>query len=152
MVSFKELAEQRKITLRMDVSRADLPVEGDAEKIGMALSNLVKNALTFTNEGGHILVAAEQLPGYVKVMISDDGIGIPAKDMQSIFDRFYQVEQHLTRRHGGMGLGLSIARDLIEAHGGQIWVESVEGKGSRFSFILPHNPAQVSAAEKVFIS
>ncbi|HVN54179.1 MAG TPA: ATP-binding protein [Anaerolineaceae bacterium] len=152
VLSFKDLAERKKISLRTDVSRANLSIEGDAEKIGMALSNLVKNALTFTNEGGHVLVSAEQLPGYVKVMVTDDGIGIPAKDIQSIFERFYQVEQHLTRRHGGMGLGLSIARDLIEAHGGRIWVESVEGKGSRFSFILPHNLSQVSAAEKVFTS
>jgi two-component system sensor histidine kinase VicK len=61
------------------------------------------------------------------------------------------VEKHLTRKHGGIGLGLSIAKEMVEMHGGKIWVESVEGKGSRFSFILPLNAAQVSAAEKVFL-
>jgi len=148
--SFREMAVQRKVTLRVDISKASVNLEGDSEKIELALGNLIKNALIFTNAGGHVLVTAEPLPGYVKISVSDDGIGIPAKDLQSVFERFYQVEKHLTRRHGGMGLGLSIARDAIEAHGGRIWVESVEGKGSRFSFILPHNPAQASAAQKVF--
>jgi len=64
-------------------------------------------------------------------------MGIPAKDLEMIFERFYQVESHLTRKHGGMGLGLSVARGMIEMHGGRIWVESEEGKGSVFTFLLP---------------
>jgi signal transduction histidine kinase len=79
-------------------------------------------------------------------------VGIPAKDLSRIFDRFYQVESHLTRKHGGMGLGLSVAKAMIEMHGGRIWAESVEGKGSRFTIILPVNAAQASAAEKVFLT
>jgi two-component system sensor histidine kinase VicK len=92
----------------------------------------------------------EEVPGFMKISVSDNGIGIPPEEQEKIFQRFYQVEKHLTRRHGGLGLGLSIARDMIEMHGGRIWVESVEGKGSRFSFILPLNVAQSNAAERVF--
>ena len=143
-------ATNRKVRLSVESKQANLTVEGDPEKISMALRNLVKNALTFTNPDGVVKVTAEQLPGYVKVAVLDNGIGIPEAEQEKIFQRFYQVEKHLTRKHGGIGLGLSIAKEMVEMHGGKIWVESVEGKGSRFTFILPMNAAQVSAAEKVF--
>jgi signal transduction histidine kinase len=146
-----DLADRNKLTLMMDLSRANLTIEGDRPKIVQALTQLVKNALTFTNAGGRVLVAAEQLPGFIKISVSDNGIGIPAKDLSHVFDRYFQVQDHLTRRHGGVGLGLSIAKEIVESHNGRIWVESVEGKGSRFSFILPHNTAQVSAAQRVFV-
>jgi signal transduction histidine kinase len=149
--AFHELAREKQITIKIDVpQKALLFVEGDAEKIGMALRNLVKNALTFTNEGGQVRVRAEEVPGYVKISVIDNGIGIPASEQEKIFQRFYQVEKHMTRTHGGMGLGLSITKDMVEMHGGRIWVESVEGKGSRFTFLLPLNAAQVAAAQRVF--
>jgi signal transduction histidine kinase len=151
--AFQELAKEKQITIRIDVpQKALLIVEGDAEKIGIALRNLVKNALTFSNEGGQVRVRAEEVPGYVKISVIDNGIGIPASEQEKIFQRFYQVEKHMTRTHGGMGLGLSIAKDMVEMHGGRIWVESVEGKGSRFTFLLPLNAAQVTAAQRVFQS
>ena len=87
----------------------------------------------------------------MKVSEIEDGIGIPPKDFPRIFERFYQVESHLTRRHGGMGLGLSVAKVMIEMHGGRIWVESVEGKGSNFTFLLPVNATQVESASNVFL-
>jgi signal transduction histidine kinase len=148
--SFAQEASDRKIHLSHQSKQPNLSVEGDPEKIAMALRNLVKNALTFTNPDGMVKVTAEQLPGYVKIAVLDNGIGIPEAETEKIFQRFYQVEKHLTRKHGGIGLGLSIAKEMVEMHNGKIWVESVEGKGSRFSFILPINAAQVSAAEKVF--
>ena len=144
-------ATNRKVRLSVESKQTNLTVEGDPEKISMALRNLVKNALTFTNPDGVVKVTTEQLPGYVKVAVLDNGIGIPEAEQEKIFQRFYQVEKHLTRKHGGIGLGLSIAKEMVEMHGGKIWVESVEGKGSRFTFILPMNAAQVSAAEKVFV-
>jgi signal transduction histidine kinase len=147
---FLNEAGKRKIRLSVESKQANLTVEGDPEKISMALRNLVKNAITFTNADGMVKVTAEQLPGYVKVAVLDNGIGIPEGEQEKIFQRFYQVEKHLTRKHGGIGLGLSIAKEMVEMHGGKIWVESVEGKGSRFSFILPMNAAQVTAAAKVF--
>lgn len=143
-------AEKKKITLGIDIDESDLMIEGDAEKIGIAISNLVTNGIVFTNEGGHVFVVAEQVPGYVKVAVIDDGIGIPAKDAPHVFERFYQVESHLTRKHGGMGLGLSVAKMMVEMHGGRIWVESAQGKGSIFTILFPLDSAQAQAAGKVF--
>lgn len=148
--SFSNEANQRKIQLSWQSKQPNLTAEGDTEKIAVALRNLVKNALAFTNEGGMVKVTAEQLPGYIKIAVLDNGIGIPEAEQEKIFQRFYQVEKHLTRKHGGIGLGLSIAKEMVEMHSGKIWVESVESKGSRFTFILPLNAAQASAAEKVF--
>ena len=145
--SFFEEAQHKQVSLRVEPGPDDLMVEGDAAKIAIALSNLVKNAITFTNAGGHIMILGEQIPGYAKVSVLDDGIGIPVKDLPRIFERFYQVELHLTRKHGGLGLGLSVAKVMVEMHGGRIWVESVEGRGSNFTFILPLEPGS-SAAEK----
>jgi signal transduction histidine kinase len=150
MDSFMEEAGKKHLTLRADTGRAELLVEGDASKISIALSNVVKNALDFTNPGGHVFIVAEQIEGYVKVSVMDDGIGIPAKDLSHIFERFYQVESHLTRKHGGMGLGLSVAKVMTELHGGRIWAESVEGQGSNFTLLLPVNPGQTSPASRVF--
>jgi anti-sigma regulatory factor (Ser/Thr protein kinase)/putative methionine-R-sulfoxide reductase with GAF domain len=105
MGSFHQEAISKGITLSSDTGQQELLVEGDATKIVIALSNLVKNAITFTNAGGHVSIVAGAMPGFVKVSVCDDGIGIPAKDLGHIFERFYQVESHLTRRYGGMGLG-----------------------------------------------
>jgi len=151
--SFQEDARSKKITIRTNLHQtSELMIDGDIEKISIAVSNLIKNAVMFTNEGGHVLVQVEQVPGYVKLSIIDDGIGIPAADLTRIFERFYQVESHLTRKHGGMGLGLSVSKVMVEMHGGRIWAESEEGKGSTFTILLPLNLAQVKAAQKVLNS
>jgi signal transduction histidine kinase len=150
--AYQTEAKQKKIILHADLPKnSDLLIIGDAEKISIAVSNLIKNSLTFTNEGGHVFVSAEQVPGYIKIVVIDDGIGIPVNSLSRIFERFYQVESHLTRKHGGMGLGLSVAKVMVELHGGRIWVESVERKGSQFTILLPTDPSQVRAAERVFI-
>ena len=151
VLSFGDMARQKQINLKADAGAADLLVEADGNKIAIAIGNLVKNAITFTNVGGNILVKCESEPGHVKVSVQDDGVGIPAEDLPRIFERFFQVESHLTRRHGGMGLGLSVAKSMIEMHGGRLWVESVEGKGSNFIFTLPLGPAQAQTAAKAFI-
>ena len=138
IVSFSEMANKKNITIKKALQPGyELWVDVDAGKVAIVLSNIMKNAITFTNDGGEIIIRGEQHPDYVKVSVKDNGIGIPTKDLQHVFDRFYQVEGHLTRRHGGMGLGLSVAKVMVEMHGGRIWVDSEEGKGSIFSFILP---------------
>ncbi|GAB4504767.1 MAG: hypothetical protein Fur0043_17610 [Anaerolineales bacterium] len=144
--TFSDMAASKNITLRADTGQADLRVEADANKISVALSNLVRNALTFTDPGGQVLVKVTSIPGYVQVSVIDNGIGIPAKDLGRVFERFFQVESHLTRRHGGMGLGLSVAKAMIEMHNGRIWAESVEGRGSNFSFLLPISQTQLNAS------
>jgi signal transduction histidine kinase len=151
--SYQEDARAKKITIRSNLHMTtDLVIDGDVEKISIAVSNLIKNAIMFTNEGGHVFVQVEQVPGYVKISVIDDGIGIPAADLTRIFERFYQVESHLTRKHGGMGLGLSVSKVMVEMHGGRLWAESEEGKGSSFTILLPMNLAQVKAAQKVMNS
>ena len=150
--SFQEIAKGKNVNLHLDIKDSDLLIEGDSEKIEIAVGNLLKNALSFTSDGGHVFVLVEQIPGYAKVAIIDDGIGIPAKDLSYIFERFYQVESHLTRQHSGMGLGLSVAKVMIELHGGRIWAESIPSKGSQFTFLLPLDRDQVDAAQRVFDS
>jgi signal transduction histidine kinase len=137
--SFREMATQKNVTLKAEVPSGDLLfLDVDSAKLTIVVSNLVKNAIAFSNEGGHVNVRAERQTDYIKVAVEDDGVGIPARDLPRIFERFYQVESHLTRKHGGMGLGLSVAKVMIEMHGGRIWAESMEGVGSTFIFLLPN--------------
>ena len=150
--SFQDMAASKNITLQADICDEELPVEADAKKITVAISNLVRNAITFTNEGGQVLVKVEPVTGHAQVSVSDNGIGIPANDLSKVFERFFQVESHLTRRITGMGLGLSVAKTMIELHGGRIWVESVEGEGSTFTFLLPVRPLQANVSNQVFKS
>jgi len=135
---FREEAELKNITLKLEPAGQPFYLHADQVKITIALSNLVKNAIQYTEAGGNVYVMVEEDSGYIKVTVTDNGIGIPARELPRIFDRFYQVETHLTRRYGGMGLGLSVAKAMIELHGGRIWAES-EGRGSRFTFLLPMN-------------
>lgn len=136
--SFQELSIQSQIPITFEASRPPITLQGDAAKIAMALREVIKNALIFSNPGSRVVVKLEpEEPGQVRITVTDNGIGIPVNEQPKIFQRFYQVEKHLTRRHGGMGLGLSIARDMVEMHSGKITVESVEGKGSRFTITLP---------------
>jgi signal transduction histidine kinase len=151
-LSFREMAEQKGVLLSVEKDPDDdLRIEGDSGKLSIALSNLVKNAIAFTNEGGHVFIVGEVEGRFIKVSVVDDGLGIPVKDQPHLFERFYQVESHLTRRHGGMGLGLSVAKAMVEMHNGQIWLESKEGVGSKFTFILPAEGKQGETNPSPFI-
>jgi len=148
---FLDEAKRKGIKLEVDTPPNNpLDIIGDREKIAVVLSNLIENGLTFTDEGGQVGIKAEMDDGYVKVLVVDTGIGVPEGEHERIFDRFYQVESHLTRRHGGMGLGLSIAKAMVEMHNGQIWCESKEGMGSLVCFMLPIDEDKASAAARVF--
>jgi signal transduction histidine kinase len=150
---FQEMARGKGIELEAELQSNDpLKVVGDQEKLTIVLSNLIQNALVFTDEGGQVGVTAEADEGFVKVTVVDTGVGIPEDEQERIFERFYQVESHLTRKHGGMGLGLAIAKAMIEIHNGQIWCESKEGMGSLFSFVIPKDEDKANAAARVFKS
>ncbi len=127
--------------IRLDVMVApEIRVLADAQGIRKVLGNLIHNAIKFTNTGGHIKVEAVRQNDDVQFSISDTGIGIPARDLPRVFERFYKVDRARTREAGerrSTGLGLAIAKHTIEAHGGKIWAESIEGKGSVFFFTLP---------------
>jgi len=116
----------------------DLPlVNIDWQRVNQVLHNILENAVAHTPKGGTINVAVSQKGKWVEVSVSDTGEGIPAEDLPHIFERFYRVDKSRARATGGSGLGLTIAKRLIEAHGGTIVVQSKLGKGSRFSFTLP---------------
>jgi signal transduction histidine kinase len=115
-----------------------LEVNVDRLKLGMALTNILNNAIKFTPSGGKIMLGVEQRPREVWITVTDNGVGLPEGESEKIFDEFYQVEDHMTRRHNGMGIGLSIARGMVEAHGGRLWAQS-DGlnKGTTFYIALP---------------
>ena len=131
------LYQAKQQEMLVDLPQPPLQLKADREKISLVINNLLTNAIKFTDPAGRIMVSAEAKDGSAQVHVADAGIGIPAGEIDHIFDRFYQVEPHLTRAHGGLGLGLAIAKGMIDLHGGRIWVESVEGLGSRFSFSVP---------------
>ncbi len=117
---------------------ADLPhTMIDAEITRQVMDNLLSNAFKFTPEQGTVTIKVESQPQWVVISVIDTGIGIPEDQLQNIFERFYQVDGSSRRRHGGLGLGLSICKKVIEAHGGKISVRSKEGEGSMFTFTLP---------------
>lgn len=120
----------------------DLPdelslVNVDGYRMGQVLGNLLENAVAHTAKGGVITVGARQQSNWVEVSVTDTGEGIPAGDLPNIFERFYRVDKSRTRATGGGGLGLTIAKRLVEAHGGKIEAQSELGKGSRLSFTVP---------------
>jgi signal transduction histidine kinase len=133
----RQFALSKSLEIRQSLPVAAMRMRADREKIRIVLDNLLNNAIKFTPGGGRIQVAVRPQTGMVAVSVLDTGIGIPAHELEHIFDRFYQVESHLTRREGGMGLGLCIVRGMVELHGGRVWAESVPGRGSRFTFTLP---------------
>lgn len=133
------LAEAHGHRLIIDLSGGDALVQVDRTKIGMALSNILNNAIKFTSTGGQIKMATRQhSPREVWITIADNGIGIPGDQLESIFQEFHQVADHMTRQHNGMGLGLSIAQGIVVSHNGRIWAESPGPKqGSTFYIALP---------------
>lgn len=133
------LVKNKAVKIIVDVPD-DLPeVDGDQLRVRQIINNLVSNAAKFTDQG-NIIVAAriyDEQPDRVVISVRDSGIGMTEDQVQVIFDRFRQVDQSHTRRAGGTGLGLSITRELVELHGGELWVDSEFGHGSTFSFSLP---------------
>jgi signal transduction histidine kinase len=129
------------------------PVVADAEKIQRVLVNLLGNAIKFTPPGGHVTIEAcmapirrpfqeetlfgEEDPDAVRITVRDTGIGMAPDQLGRVFEAFYQVDAGPTRAHGGAGLGLSIVRNLVVAHGGEVWAESEPGQGTAVHFTLP---------------
>jgi signal transduction histidine kinase len=112
-------------------------VAGDEGRLLQVFDNLLGNAIKFTPEGKKITVAVKDVGDMVQATVADEGIGIPADQRERVFDRFFQVDGTARRRFGGTGLGLTIAKRIVEAHEGEIWVESDPGEGSAFHFTVP---------------
>jgi signal transduction histidine kinase len=131
------MAQARRIETSSDLPDPLSAVHSDKQKVRSALSNLLRNALKFTPPGGEVGVEVREYGPEIWVTVWDTGIGIDSQEFERIFDPFYQAEPSLTRKHEGMGLGLSIAKGMVELCGGRIWVDSELGEGSRFTFTIP---------------
>jgi PAS domain S-box-containing protein len=143
-------AEDKQISFQSNIE-ADLPeIWGDPERVRQILTNIVDNSFDYTPDGGKIKVEAQHVGDQIEIAISDTGMGIAVHEQERIFDRFYRGEQALIMGVAGAGLGLSVALNMVEMHGGRIWVNSpgIPGKGSTFTVSLPVAPAD-SAPEKV---
>jgi signal transduction histidine kinase len=136
-LAFKTQAVSKGVSISIDLA-SELPhVNIDTQRIAQVLHNLLENALAHTGEGGYITIGATRKANWIEVAVTDTGAGITEEDLPNIFERFYRVDKSRTRATGGSGLGLTIAKRLIEAHGGSIEAQSEIGKGSRFAFTLP---------------
>jgi len=132
----ESLAQNKKLALKTEVAKA-LPIGlGDEQRLTQVLLNLVGNAIKFT-DAGEVTVTAKSVDGHFNVSVVDTGPGIPEEHQALIFEQFHQVDSSNTKTKGGTGLGLAIAKQIIEMHGGRIWVESTLGKGSTFQMELP---------------
>lgn len=131
---------KKKYTIKRELGSQALWVEIDTDKMMQVIDNIMNNAIKYSPDGGVITVRLTQNQNHVILSISDQGLGIPQKDLGKIFERFYRVDKARSRAQGGSGLGLAIAKEIVEAHHGKIWADSSEGHGSTFYISLPYEP------------
>jgi signal transduction histidine kinase len=136
VLAFQAQAASKGVSLSIDLMDELPPVHIDSQRMAQVLHNLLDNAMVHTESGDDITISTTQKDNYVEVAVADTGEGIPDEELPYIFERFYRVDKSRARATGGSGLGLTIAKRLVEAHGGSIEVQSELGKGSRFAFTL----------------
>lgn len=138
LVDYLPLADQHKIKIYFE-SPADglAPFKFDPMRIKIVMQNLLENALRYNVENGQIVIKVEKKPPYVEVSVTDTGIGIPKDDLPKLFTKFFRAKNVLKYETEGTGLGLYLTKNIVEAHGGKIWVESIENRGTTFHFTLP---------------
>ncbi len=136
----RSAAEQRNITIELDEPDPPVHVVGDRRQLVSAIHSLLENAVTFSYEDAVVTVSATQADGEVRLSVADTGVGIPTRDLERIFERFYRVDHGRSRSTGGTGLGLSIVRHVASNHQGRVEVDSREGEGSTFTLVLPNPP------------
>ncbi len=144
--AFLPQAASQNVALRLNPFRNLPPLDIDAGRIRQVLGNLIRNALAYTPSGGEIIVGVQQRDGAAVLTVADTGTGIASADLEHIFERFYRVDKARSRHRGGTGLGLTIARELVRAHGGSIAARSIVGKGTTFTITLPFVVEQPPAA------
>lgn len=139
LVKNQQLKTDKTVELVRDYSINSVWMEIDNDKMTQVIENIINNAIKYSPDGGQIKVSMKTTDTQLIVSISDQGLGIPKKDLPLIFDRFYRVDKARSRAQGGTGLGLSIAKEIIKQHKGYIWAKSEEGKGSTFTIVLPYD-------------
>jgi signal transduction histidine kinase len=137
VAAMSSLAEKKGLVIDKKVQEGLPEIYGDRDKLDQVVTNLLGNAIKFTDNDGLITVSAAVSEDRVRVAVADNGIGIPEDELDKVFMKFHQVDSSATRKKGGTGLGLAICKEIIEHHGGKIWVESQLGEGSTFYFIVP---------------
>ncbi|MCH6269066.1 MULTISPECIES: cell wall metabolism sensor histidine kinase WalK [Neobacillus] len=137
-----EMAKEQNVTFKRILPKHGIFVEMDEDKMTQVLYNVISNALKYSPEGGQVTFTIQEKNETIIVSVSDQGMGIPKESIGKIFDRFYRVDKARTRKMGGTGLGLAIAKEIVSAHGGNIWASSKEGKGTTISFSLPYESAE----------
>ena len=140
MVLKSEQYRNKKYTIERDFTQRTLWVEIDQDKFIQVIDNIMNNAIKYSPDGGKITCKLMETHNSVVISITDEGLGIPRKDIGHVFDRFYRVDKARARSMGGTGLGLAISKEVVQLHGGKIWVTSVENKGSTFFISLPYIP------------
>ncbi|KRM71630.1 cell wall metabolism sensor histidine kinase WalK [Lacticaseibacillus brantae] len=133
---------KKQYTIKREITKRDLWVEIDPDKFMQVVDNILNNAIKYSPDGGTITARLLDTHNHVILSISDQGLGIPRKDLANIFDRFYRVDKARSRKQGGTGLGLAISKEVVEALHGRIWVDSQEGHGSTFYISLPYEPIE----------
>lgn len=140
IIKKEEDPKSKKYTIERFFTKKDLWVEIDTDKFTQVIDNIMNNAIKYSPDGGVITARLLETHNHVIMSISDQGLGIPRKDLGHIFDRFFRVDKARSRKQGGTGLGLAISKEVVNMLGGQIWVDSVEDKGSTFYISLPYVP------------
>ena len=138
MVLQSEAYRNKNYKIQRDLTQRTLWVDIDQDKVTQVIDNIMNNALKYSPDGGTITCRLMETHNSVVLSITDEGMGIPRKDLQHIFERFYRVDKARARSMGGTGLGLAISREVLMLHGGRIWATSVENKGSTFFISLPY--------------
>ncbi|KRK58068.1 cell wall metabolism sensor histidine kinase WalK [Fructilactobacillus fructivorans] len=133
---------KKKYSIKRDFTKQDLWAEIDTDRFTQVIDNIMNNAIKYSPDGGVITCRIYEQKNRIIMSISDQGLGMPKKAIKHIFDRFYRVDKARSRAQGGSGLGLAISKEIVEAFGGHIWVDSVEGKGSTFYISLPNEPVE----------
>jgi len=136
ILGFKTHLKEKNIKVENELP-ANLTVKADKNRIDQVFTNLIDNAVKFNKKNGFIKIYSHDIDSSIKITIEDSGMGIPQKDIPRIFERFYRVDKARSRELGGTGLGLSIVKHIVELHKGSVGVESIEGLGSKFHFVLP---------------
>ncbi len=144
----RQVADDKRLRLETFVDPALGTVIGDRDKLEKVVLNLVFNALKFTPAGGRVELRAEKRGEYLALIVADTGMGISEKNLEHVFDRFWQADGSSKRKYQGVGIGLALVKELVEIHSGKVTVESQEGKGTTFTVTLPYQPAEPAQAPR----
>ena len=148
-MEFESIAEQKDINLKLNFEKEDIEAYFDKEKLEKIITNLMSNAVKFTQKGGTLTVSLSIIDHTLEIIVKDTGIGIPKSKLPKVFDRFYQVDGSQTREYEGTGIGLALTKELVELHKGQIFLDSEEGKWTEVSIYLPLGKEHLAEGERI---